>query len=275
MNDTQQGFSFFWGGRFALDAVEEIDQDDTRRTIEWLLHDYHTSAEGKRIIELFLETQASGYPPEARAILDAWAGSALGIFRMIELDNQNALHLLDLLRQEELTVRDVMLARNARPGDLLIGRLYALQDVNRLSMMTFLLPPDYEPGLVQYVTNAHDLYQDEHPGATWDTFLRENGHIFNAYLLSPRAEALRSLIGPGTRYHDPVPSRDRLHQHTRERLREQREQQQASQVERRGPEVHRTNTGIILPGAEPETRPAEAAEESPSKPTILIPGRDF
>ncbi|MBC7236110.1 MAG: hypothetical protein H5T69_09725, partial [Chloroflexi bacterium] len=112
-------------------------------------------------------------------------------------------------------------------------------------------------------------YQEEHYQATWDRFLRENGHLFNAFMLSPRAEPLRSLIGAGTRYHDPAVMRDRLRTHTAEREREER--RKIYEREQPAPAERRTSSGIILPGHEAE----EGEEEKPRASTILIPGRDF
>jgi len=58
--------------------------------------------------------------------------------------------------------------------------------------MTLALPGAFEPDLVSYLGNAYESYRGQHYQATWEEFLRENGHIFNAYLVSPRVMSLRS-----------------------------------------------------------------------------------
>ncbi|MBM3190186.1 MAG: SEC-C domain-containing protein [Chloroflexi bacterium] len=276
LSDTVDAFHFFWGGVFDLDGIAQLDYEDRLRTVEWFIHDYKTKADGRHLIDLFIENEATDFRPEALRVLEAWARSVMGLFRVLAVGPGTSLRLYDPLRQRELTVQDPMLARNALQGDLLVGRHLVLDGVNRLSLMTMILPKEHEPGLVGYVTNAYGLYREEHPKADWDVFLRENGHLFQAYMLSSRAEALRSLIGPGTRYHDPALARDKLAAHTRERMR--REQEEAMEPEDREPLFHRTAAGIILPGAEREREPAPSPREpapEPSRPHILIPGRDF
>lgn len=270
-SDTLDAFHFFWGGRYDPRGIAQLDYEDRLRTVEWFLHDYKTKAEGRYIIDLYIEREAVDFPPEALHILEAWSCSVMGMFRVLSIGPGIALQVYDSLQKRELVVEDVVAARNAQQGDLLIGRLYELDGVKRLSLMTMILPAEYEPGLVAYVTNAYRVYREQHPAATWDIFMRENGHLFQAYLLSPKAEALRSLIGPGTRYHDPVVGRDKLAEFTRQQRRA--EEEAAARPEE--PVFHRTATGIILPGVEPQEEEVAPKEEPADRPHILIPGRDF
>ncbi len=268
-NDLVQAFEVYWGGRYDFRAVTDEDAEDMRRTIEWFLHDAHVGEGRRHVIDLFIENETRDYAPEVLEVLRAWANSALAILR-VERRSAGRLEAYDLLRDQPLTVVDAMLARNAREGDLLVGRLFTFQGEYRLSRMTMLLPRPFEEPLVAYVRNAYAFYRDEHPGATLDEFLRENGHLVNAFLLSPRAEPLRVYIGPGTPYHDPARFRDRLREATRQAEEAQRRELATREAPR---DLPRTASGLILPGtATPEERSPAPAE--PAKPRILIPGRD-
>ena len=269
-HDLVEAFSVYWGGIYDLQgAGQVVAQDDMQRTMEWFIHDYHTTTEDRRyVIDLFIETQTSQYPEEALQVLQAWSHSTMGAFRVSEFAEGDKLEVYDLFRQEELTVHNLALARNVQRGDLLVGRLFDLGEIKRLSTMAMLLPEDYEPGLIEYVQNAYNNYRSDHYQATWDEFLREYGYIFNAYLLSSKAEALRSLIGPGTRFQNPAISRDKLREYTSRRVQERQAEQQAAE---RRPAERRTTSGIVLPGAARE----EESEQKEDKPQILIPGRDF
>ena len=267
--ETADAFHFYWGGVYDLNGLKEVAAEDIRRTIEWLIYDRRLR-DGHRMINLFIEDKMSDLPPEAQMLLEAWSHSIMGLFRVVRLDDIR-LALYDCLREGELEVSSAFLARVARIGDLLIGRQFELDGEQRLSPMTMLLPGDYEPDLVAYVTNAYGLYRDQHPEASWNEFLRESGHIFSAFLLSFKSESLRRLIGPGTRFRDPAVSRDRLHAFTTQRALEQ--QQEAREAERARPLEHRTSSGIILPG-QTQAEPADQKESEPAKPIILVPGRD-
>ncbi len=270
--DMINAFNLFWGGVFDYGGDEPVlSQVDIRRTMEWFVFDYHTSTDRRQIIDLFTETQANDYSPEAKEVLQAWSQSAGGVFRVLSR-SQDTLSLYDPLRQESLEVQDAPLARNTLNGDLLLGRLFELRGTKRLSLMTLALPGAFEPDLVAYLNNAYDLYRGQHYQATWDEFLRENGHMFNAYLLSPRVMSLRSLTGPGTRYHDPNISRDRLAEYTSRRESERKRQEAEPEQPLPG---RRSASGLILPDSIAPPEPAATKEEQPAKPTILIPGRDF
>ena len=270
--DAVEAFHLYWGGVYDLDGIAEIDTDDLRRMLEWFIHDHRLRENGQHIIDLFAEKQAADLPPAANEILEAWRSSSMGLFRVSGRE-ADLLRLFDVVREAELEAEDRMLSRNAQQGDLLIGRLFELHGVNRLSLMTLILPEEFEAGLVAFVANAYDLYKAEHPQATWDEFLRGNGHLYAAYLLSWRAEAFRSLIGPGTRFHDPTIARDKLREFTRQRIVQREEERR--RAEAGSPQVHRTASGIILPGA-PSPEPGESVgerEETAQGSTILIPGR--
>jgi len=273
--DLTNAFTLYWGGVYDLGGMPQVPPGDMRRMLEWFFHDYPTGEDRKPLLEWFIETQTADYPPEAMEILRAWAASVSGIFRVLAIEGDGQLELYDCLHQGRLTVQDEMLARSAKQGDLLIGRLFELGGVKRLSYMTMILPEAFEQDLVAYITNAYNRYVADHYQATWDTFLRENGHIFIACLLSPKAESLRSQIGPGTRYADPASARDKLREFTERRARE-RAREEAEKEEEPLPAEHRTTSGIIVPGMPlDEEEPRGEKGQAPSKPTILIPGRDF
>jgi len=270
--DLSEAFALYWGGVYDLREISQIDAQDMRRTLEWFIHDYRTSVDGRHIIDIFLETQAHDYPPEAQERLETWSKSTTGMFRVLRPASEGS-ELYDCLRESHLTVDNPVLSRNVQPGDVLIGRLLNLNGLSHLSPLTMILPEEYELALTGYVANAHERYVTDHYQASWDQFLRESGHIFQAYLLSPQAQALRALIGPGTRFHDPAISRDKLRASTA-RSRAEQKRQERNTAEGRLPE-HRTTAGIILPGSASQAMPqANQEQESPPRTKILIPGQD-
>ena len=273
--DITEGMAIFWGGHYSGEALGAMDTDDGRRFIEWFVHDYRYGPDRRYLIDLFIEKEGEKYPDEARHLLDAWSASHMVMVRHVRRIGDDGLQAYDPLRETEYEVVSRLLATNARPGDLLVGRLYELAGVKRLSVTTLILPSEYEQPMADYVRNAYRLYTDDHPDASWEQFLRLHGHIMNIYMLSDRAQALRGLIGSGTRFYDPAATRDRM----REIQRTQRQQEQTEEhthAEERDPRLRlrRTASGIVLPGAEEPQEQEEPEQEPRRKPTILIPGRD-
>jgi hypothetical protein len=267
-----EAFGLYWGGSFDVSAASELGQESLRSMLEWFIHDYPVSSDGRHVIDLFIADRAERYPEEARLLLDGWAASVLGVWRVLAQAGPDRVSLLDLLREETLEVYSPVLAHNALVGDLAIGRRVPLGEANLMAPMVSLLPAPYEQPLTDYVRNAYRLYREEHYQATWDAFLRANGHITNAFLVSERAASLRSLIGAGTRFRDPAAARDRLRAKSHELQLEA--QRQAREPEEPRAAMRRTSAGIIVPGA-PEPPAGGQGEDEPSRSGILVPGRDF
>jgi len=262
-------FEIYWGGAYDMDGLQELDSDSVFRWMEWFVHDYRIGPEKRRPVELYREGPGSELPDELQALLAVWVDDAtLGLYRVEGVEDGH-LTLKDLLRDESLTVEDRVMARSARRGDLLVARVYEWQGARHLTSASMLLPPDMEPALADYVRNAYANYCSQHVGTTWEAFLRANGHIFMAFLLSARGEVLRLRVGRGTRYADPIAARQKLHEFTRRR-RQEREEQLLREIEGR-PRERRTASGLILPGEEEQ---AEDASAERKRPSILIPGRD-
>lgn len=272
--DLLEGFNLYWGGAYDPAGANQVGPENMRRFFEWFVHDHPTHPDKQFIIDIYAETLAKTLGDDEQVLLQAWRKSTLGLFRIVDSAEGDLIAVYDTLRQTSVSIQDGVFARNTKIGDLLIGRLYQLDDVNLLSHTTMALPAPFEPELVAFLTNAYQIYGSEQAQASWDAFLRAQGHLFSAFMLSSRGHELHRLIGPGTPYIDPAIARDRLVTYT---ARSREAQQKAAAAKQEAPMGQRTASGIIVPGA---PTPALAAapepppEKQPKRPTILIPGRD-
>lgn len=268
-------FHRYWGGTFSPASASTLGRESFQRMLEWFACDYVLDTEGQRIIDLYLQ-EMSTVSQDVRRVLDAWAESSMGAYRVIGLEEGDRVTLFDLLREYELEAQSRFVARNARQNDLLLGRYVHLADYSTLSPMTAIYPPEIEEPLVAFVRRAYALYQEEHYQADWDRFLRAHGDIFQAFLISDKAAPFRRLVGPGTPYVDPAYIRQQLYRRSQEEASEQRKR--TREPARRTPPVQQRASGIIVPGApEPQVPPKEQPDtkgSDESRPRILIPGRD-
>ncbi|MHB1296831.1 MAG: SEC-C metal-binding domain-containing protein [Anaerolineae bacterium] len=271
--ELAEAFRLYWGGMFVLEGLPTIEPEHLKRMLEWFAFDYAIGSERRHVIDIFLETQTSDLPEDARAVLRAWSTSVIGLFRIVDMDADGYLRVYDPLRKEDLSIYDAAFARNAQRGELVVGRVFAVGDLKQLLPLAMLLPAELEQDLAAYVENAYRLYREEHYQAPWEEFLRRYGSIFHTYLLTPKGETWRPLLGPGTRYPDPVGARDKLREFTVRRMAEQQRKKAAEAEERRRP-GRRTSSGLIVPGSNRSEGEGRAAEQAPARPKILIPGRD-
>jgi len=267
-----QAFQRYWGGSYTPTSASTLGMEPFRRMLEWFALDYVVDDDGHRVIDLLLE-EATSAPPAAREVLQGWASATLSAFRVLDMEGQDQVRLLDLLREQELRAVNRFVVLNAHEGDLLLGRYVEADGDAALSPMTSIYPTALEEPLLSYVRRAYALYQEEHYGATWDAFLKTNGTIFQAFLISDKAEPFRRLLGPGTPYLDAARVRDLLRERSRQEAQEQRER--TPDPRRRPPPGQRRASGIIVPGATtPQTEPGPKGDDE-EQPHILIPGRDI
>ncbi|MGC9359420.1 MAG: YecA family protein [Anaerolineae bacterium] len=269
-----EAFQRYWGGSYSPASASTMGVDPFRRMLEWFTLDYAIDEDGHRVIDLFLE-EAQGAPQDVRQLLEAWGDSRASAFRLTSIGPDDQVSIFDLLRQTAIEVESRFCALNARASDLLLASVVRLDDRALLTPMTAIYPHALEEPLVAYVRRAYALFQDEHYRANWDAFLKANGHIFQAFLLSEKADPFRDQIGLGTPYIDPARIRESLHELTQEETRERRQRQR--ETEWRAPAAKRRPSGIIVPGAPTPPSPApdkEGSEQADDTPRILIPGRD-
>ena len=57
----------FWRGQYAQEAGSAIDAEGVRRMVEWFVIDYRYGPDRKRLIDLFIETEAAKFVPDAAA----------------------------------------------------------------------------------------------------------------------------------------------------------------------------------------------------------------
>jgi hypothetical protein len=90
---------------------------------------------------------------------------------------------------QEYAVDDEPSAGSLAPGDLLAVRLLPVGERWYPSTLFRSFSPADLPRLTATLRLSYEDFQQEHPGASWEEFLRENGFLFNDYTLERRALA--------------------------------------------------------------------------------------
>ncbi len=271
--DLQSSFSRFWNGDFDLEAAQPLQGPQLLPFLEWYLYDYRTSKDRQRLVDLFAAEEGPRMSPEQRALLAEREASYPSLYGIEAIEPDGRLEVGDLLAGGFYVIEDLGLARLAMPGDLLFGRRYGDGAAARMSRGTVLLPGALGPGLVAAAKRAYGAYREEHYGALWPEFLRENGYVMYHYLLTSEADEAYARAPRREGYFDPRAAVEQMHAIMRRRAEEAARQQAAEEEKRRqeageqpvpGPVVERTAGGILIPG---QPKPSPSAERG-----ILLPG---
>lgn len=254
--DLVSAFNLYWGGNYGVAGAEALGEADMLRFFDWYIHDYRTSRDRKRIIELFLEGPGRHIPAHEREVLQSWLNTHLSLYRVENVQTgTSTLYLRDVLQGHTYEVTDNTLARLASREDILVARLRGLPEEPHLSWGITLLPPWPQDLLAKQIGSAFISYRQEYATATWFEFLSSNGHLFNVYLLQAITEGRGTTRVRGHAYYDAEDAVRKL-QHVQEEARRKREEalREAEAEERRKEgaderleDLTRTAAGIILP----------------------------
>jgi hypothetical protein len=93
-------------------------------------------------------------------------------------------------------VDDAAAAHILDTGETLLGRVLAVNAVNRMAGGAARLPADEAAGLVPELTRACEAYLLDQPGATWDDFLRARGYLLTHYAMRQAEAHGREAVHP-------------------------------------------------------------------------------
>ena len=272
--DLQSALSRYWNADMDVEASQAMQREQWEPFLEWYVYDYHTSQDRQRLLDLFVAEESKRLTPEQRALLAEREGSFLSLFGVEAIDPEGRLEVGDLLVGGMYQVQDRGLARLAMVGDLLLGRRLGEGTDVRLSRGTVLLPAIFGQELVAAAKRAYGAYRDEHYGAGWPEFLRENGYVIYHYLLTSEAAELYARAPKREGYYDPRTAYEAMRAIMAKRAEAAAKQAAEAEARRRqeaerpapGPAVERTASGLLIPG---QPKPAPSGGSG-----ILLPGRD-
>jgi uncharacterized protein len=242
--EIQSAFDLFWNKSYALEEANSLDPMQAMSFLDWYAHDYRTAADGRRIVEIFLDDGGSALSAQERELLEVQGRALMSAFEVKSVEEGNTVELADLFQDAEVQVRHTPSLRGIAAGQLLLARLATMGDLHRFSWISAVVPPEVEEDFEAYVQEMYSGYQEEHFQASWAEFLRERSYLFNHFLLKVRGQL------PAPRILLPF---------------------QEAQGARPRPVV-------LTPGSvEPEKRPSVLVPGQRSRkppPKVLVPGRD-
>lgn len=189
-----RAFLIYWSAEDEEDLpidLEHVDPDSEEflLTFEWFVYDYRESESGKRIIDLFAEAEGPRLPALQRQLLEAWRQQCIDLYEVHRIEDGRRYHVLRVMTGQEYAVDDEPSAGSLAPGDLLAVRLLPVGERWYPSTLFRSFSPADLPRLTATLRLGYEDFQQEHPEASWEEFLRENGFLFNDYTLERRALA--------------------------------------------------------------------------------------
>jgi hypothetical protein len=242
--EIQVAFDLYWNRTYTLDQVNSLEPAQVMSFLDWYAHDYRTSADGRRIVEIFRQEQEAELSAQELAALRADSEALFSAVEITQVEEGESLQLLDVFQGRPERVQYVPSLQGLQTGQVLLARVVDSGEFHRFSWVSHLVPPEVVEELKGYIEDMYVRYQEEHYQAPWAQFLRERSYLFNQFMLKVRGELPQATV--------LLPY------------------QEAGEAESR--------PLVLIPGqTQPEERPSVLVPgvKEPGRPrTVLVPGQD-
>jgi hypothetical protein len=189
-------FDLFWNKSYTIDQVDSLAPMEVMSFLDWFAHDHRTVADGKRIVEIFLEERGPTLPRQERELLELERLAWMSAFEVKEVKEGETVGLVDVFQDIDLYVKHTPSLQGVSVGQLLLARVADTGELFRFSWISTLVPPEVEDDFKAYIEEMFSVYQEEHYQASWAQFLQDRSYLFNHFLLkvSGRLAAPRILL---------------------------------------------------------------------------------
>jgi len=242
--ELASAFDLFWNKTYSTEHIDSLDPMQVMSFLDWYVHDYRTTFDGQRVVELFLTEGASSLSEQELGLLRTASESLLSAHEVTDVDEGRTIRLLDVFQDVEHELPHTPSLAGIKVGHLLLGRLVTAGDFRRFSWISMLVPPEVEDDLKSYAMEMFTAYQEDHYQATWNEFLRERGYLFNHFMLKVQGEL------PAPKIFLPYET-------------EQKGEARPLVLTPESPETQE-RPAVLVPGQ----------HQGESRPTVLVPGRD-
>lgn len=242
--DLESAFDLFWNRSYTTDQIDSLSPMQVMSFLDWYVHDYGTTEDGRRVVEIFLAERGSSLSEQELELLEGARDSIVSAYEASAVDEGKTIALLDVFQDLEYELQHTPSFEGIKVGQLLVGRLVVVGDFRRFSWISMLVPPEVEADLKSYTREMFTKYQEDHYQASWSTFLRERSYLFNHFMLEVKGKLPEPNI--------VLPYGEEQEEGTRPQV-----------LTPDAPET-RERPAVLVPG--------QSEEGSP--PLVLVPGRD-
>jgi hypothetical protein len=188
-----QALEIYWDGYYTIETAEEMSQQEASHFFDWFVFDYDLG-EGRRLLGVYKEEEWQELAKPQQEVLSEWieVGPARA-YTLVDYD-ADILHLQDFLSGEVCEVGDYGSLGEAERGDLVLARLVPVYDQMEFSVTAVYLPQAEIANLSEKMEKGRAEYEEDHPDADYEEFLRYNNYRFVHHALEQADEHGRAPV---------------------------------------------------------------------------------
>lgn len=225
----------FWDGRYTLEQVTDIDDDEPRgaeRFLTWVIFDF-ALPDGRTLVNTLADEPGDlSLDPQEAQLLDSWRDVRLRPYLIEDRLKGQELIGRDLLDDTSHRILDHAASRRLEIGEVLVGHLVPAAGDYYIVGAAAHLTADTHEKLREFAELHLEAFRREQPEATWADLLRTRSGLLNHFVMQLPSEApvpgLMDDILLNTRV---ALALTRGHRHTADAADEEREPQIESRTE--------------------------------------------
>ncbi|KAF1085690.1 hypothetical protein SPSYN_01835 [Sporotomaculum syntrophicum] len=162
------------------DLADYEDDFLMERFFEWFIFDYRIR--GRTLLEYVI--MAGNFTREETELLEKWGKSRSSIYQVVEVIDNHAITIKDLLRGGEVLVADPDIVQELVPGQLLFIRILPVGDEFEFSTGGLILPAYSKDYIISRITFDAELFWSKNGRrGKWDAYLQHRSQIINALVM--------------------------------------------------------------------------------------------
>jgi hypothetical protein len=177
----------YWDGKYSVKDLSELDDHEDRgadRFLTWFVFDY-PQEDGRTIVERVAGGQEElELDPYERQLIEQWQDVHLRPYTVVEVQKGAGFTARDMLTGVELEVRDHAAAKRVEQGEVVVTHLAPAGGAYFITGAAAHLTPDTHEKMEEFIQIHRQAFEEAHPEATAESFVRAQGYLFNHFVMA-------------------------------------------------------------------------------------------
>jgi len=176
--------ALFWGDWLSKAPDRDLEKVMTSEPVEiaynsWFGFDFDCGG-GRRMLEIFLESDRSQLSSGELYYLQSVRGSHLRLYEILEVTPDQGFEVHDLWDDRRFYVRERAATRQIVAWDLVVARIGAAGDGETVfETLPYVFPAAHKEDLLRGLRRAHRVFTKEYPGKSLSEFFKMMAPVFH------------------------------------------------------------------------------------------------
>lgn len=173
-------YEYFWDERYPEEFLNQTGLEIGFMNFEdWLISDYKDKPTGETFIDMYNKS-SDALDTQEREILNKVKDSVLSLYEVMSVAKDKKLKIKDVLLGGEFELRDRILTKGLKKGDIFATRLLPLDGRHVMSSCVYPYKRDQKKTVLDYINKQFKRYlKNVAPHGTMKDYLKDYGDIFN------------------------------------------------------------------------------------------------